>query len=342
MKSLFRHPLFIGSFVFLMLLVLASIVHGMFFNGVIPQIHLLYDKGGDLIGRPPHSPFEVPPLGTGPTGRSVFFMLLQGAKYTIGIAVIVAALRVAVSFILGLFYGNYLMRFSKYAAGLVNSFYYMPISLLCYVLLHDVIMTDSFQELNPDFTFTDRMIFEFIILTIVALPTTSLLIGNQIDQIYKQEFITGVKTLGGSRLHILRKHILPYLWPRMLIQFVEQVVLVLILLVHLGFFHLLFGGTMQVQGIDQMLYISMSSEWSGMIGDGLDHMTTWWWYAFSPLVAFALVILAFNYIERAMEDVFIYERQFHKRKKREDMKDTAMKGKITRHDFAFIRHNKGM
>ncbi|MDY0404461.1 ABC transporter permease subunit [Virgibacillus sp. 179-BFC.A HS] len=145
---------------------------------------------------------------------------------------------------------------------------------------------------EEQYSFWQKAVFELIILTIVAIPTTSLLIGNQINQVYKEEFISSAKTLGGSRFFILKKHVLPHMKPRILIQFTQEIVQVLILLIHLGFFRILFGGTSEL-GYDpsQKVYISLSSEWSGMVGEGFGHLNGWWWTFSVPPSPFRLLFL---------------------------------------------------
>src|SRR5690625_225799 len=307
LKKLFKHPLFLCGFLFLMSLITASLIHGIFFHGQIPVTTFLKDSQGKISASGPFNSLEVPPLGTDEMGRHIFFLLIQGAKYTIGIAVIVAALRVVISALFGFLFGDFLSKLKPYISGLVNGFYYIPIALLCYVLLVDVIFTP--HDAAEAYSFMQKVVFELIILTGVAIPTTSLLIGNQINHIYKAEFITTAKTLGGSRLHLLRKHVLPHMIPRLFIQFTQEIVQVLILLIHLGFFHVLFGGTNE-QELDetQSAYISLSSEWYGMVGNGFEHLNGWSWMFFGVVISFTFVILALNLMTKGIEDIFLGDR----------------------------------
>ncbi|MEN1968484.1 ABC transporter permease subunit [Lentibacillus sp. N15] len=339
LKKLFKHPYFLGGFIFLALLISASLIHGLVFHGKIPVSTWLYNNEGQMIAKGPFNPLDVPPLGTDPIGQHIFFILLQGAKYTIGIAVLVAALRVIVSSFVGLIFGDFLSRLNKYISGLVNGFYFIPTALLCYILLFDVIVLPSgFVE---EYSFMQKVVFELIILTVVAIPTTSLLIGNQVNHVYKEEYITTAKTLGGGRFHLLKKHVLPYMWPRLLIQFIQEIVQVLVLLIHLGVFHVLFGGTL-VKAIDdsQNAYISVSSEWSGVVGKGLEHLGGWTWNFFGPMIAFMLVILAFNFMIKGMEDVLLGETRIAKKTMEQPLTKKDAKRKREAFNFAFI-HDHG-
>lgn len=333
-RALFKHRLFLSGFLFVFLLVVASVVHSVFFDGTIPRSVYHYNDQGILTDALPLSPAKAPPLGTDLMGSEMLYKLLMGAKYTIGIAVIAGALRIAVSFILGMFYGNFLTRFSKYVAWFVNSFYYLPVSLLCYVLLHNMLLSYGVPP-KFEYSFVERAGFEFFVLTLVALPTTSLLIGNQIQEIYKNEFITGVKTLGGSRLHILRKHVLPHLWPSLLVQFVQQIVQVLVLLIHLGLFKVLFGGTKYVKGYG---FFSVSSEWSGILGNSYDAFyTLHYWIPLEALGAFTFTILAFNFIVKGLEDVLLND-DYRLRKKGRDQPENDKPGAVSKEpSFEFVR-----
>lgn len=113
------------------------------------------------------------------------------------------------------------------------------------------------------------------------------------------------------------------------------------MLIHLGVFHVLFGGTLE-KAFDPTLavYTSLSGEWSGMLGEGFNHLDgSWVWNFFDPAIAFVFVMLAFNFMIKGMEDVFLNERYVHQRKKKKEVKKPD---KITRPDFEFVRHNKGM
>lgn len=335
-KRLFKHPLFLSGFLFLFLLLAASFIHTIFFHGMIPVTNSLKDSEGIITSVGPFSPLDVPPLGTDEVGRNIFVILIQGAKYTIGIAILVAGLRVMISAIIGALFENYLSKLNQYVSGLVNGFYFIPAALICYLLLADVILT-PYGEVDV-YTILQKMIFQLFILTIIAIPTTSLLIGNQLHHIYTLEFIQSAKTLGGSRLHILRKHIFPYIFPQLLIQFTQETIKVLVLLIHLGFFHLLFGGT-QVQQLDEneMAYISISSEWSGMIGNAFTHISGWSWMFFSLAVSFTLVILALNLMTKGMEAVFLEENYTAGKDMNKHQKKTTSVSKREDSSFEFIR-----
>lgn len=291
-KALCKNPLFQIGFWFIILLFAASVIHWLAFNSYIPNKQLLY-KHGNLVGASPLTPAQYPLLGTNKQGDSVFFTLLKGAKFTIGIAFVVAALRMFFSIILGVLYGNFLMKVNRYVSKVIDAFHYLPINLLAYVLLSNVLMENGMTEIFQ-YTWLARAGFEVAILTFIALPTTTLLIGNETNLVLKEEFIEGVKIMGAGRIHIIRKHILPHLIPRFTTQFIQQIIQVLILLAHLGLLKLFFAGTHVAMDLGGITYSSVSGEWSGLIGMNYQYLDLRPWLELAPLGAFACTILAMN------------------------------------------------
>lgn len=296
-KALLKHPLFMIGLSFVVLLVAASLIHMIFFGSHIPEQHLLY-KDGKLVAHSPLSPTEYPPFGTNKRAESMLFRILMGAKYTIGIAVVVALLRLVISIAVGLFYGNYLMKVNRFLSRIIESFHYVPMALLAFILLSPVLLQGA---VSFDYNLSVRILFELAVLTIIALPTTILFIGNETNLILRQEFMTGVRLMGASRFYILRRHVIPHLLPRLWILFVQQVIQVLILLVHLGILELFFGGTRIFA--DGYRY-SFSGEWSGVVGQNLESIESVPWIPLFPLMMFALTILAMHFILEGLKDVF--------------------------------------
>ncbi len=143
LKRVLKQPLFLTGFLFIIILLTVSICHSLFFGGHVPHKNSLYNSSGRLIGTPPFPPSVVPPFGTDNSGANLFFQLIQGAKYTIGIALIIAFLRIFFSLIIGLFYRQFLLRFNKYFSWVIDAFHYVPISLIVYFLLAGVLFTSG-------------------------------------------------------------------------------------------------------------------------------------------------------------------------------------------------------
>jgi peptide/nickel transport system permease protein len=303
-KRLINDPYFIIGITIVLIIFALSIIFTFVLHGKIPKMILLYNNHGELVDKAPLSPFEYPPFGTDREGYSMLFRLIIGAKYTIGVTLIIALLRLLISIVLGVIYGSFFIKFGRYISKIIDAFNYVPSTLLAYMLLAPVILANSVND-QYQYSSSQRIAFEIVILTIISLPTTSLLIGNETNYLLKKEYITTVKLLGGSKLYILRRHVLPHLIPKLWINFAQQIIQVLVLLIHLGLLHLFFGGTNVSYGLDGAEYSSQSGEWAGLIGTSFfSDLLTKPWIALDPLIMFTITLIAMQLVLKALKAHF--------------------------------------
>jgi peptide/nickel transport system permease protein len=291
---LLKNPYFLLGFLVISGMLVGSFIHQYAYDSEIKQTMWLLDENNDLIDSAPLPPSKDNFLGTDRDGYDLFMMLLLGAKYTLIFAFMVALLRVLLSLAVGILYGTFFMKYKRYIDGLVDAFHYIPITLISIFILAPIILE---TPMGFTYSFTERLVLQALILTLLAVPITSVLIGNEINEILKREFILGAKTLGGSKFHILWKHVRPHLFARLAIIYGQQVVQVLLVLVHLGLFSLFLGGTDICYGCPGAEPKTMTYEWSGMLGNShLFIQTNAKWIFYAPIIFFAVSILAMNFM----------------------------------------------
>lgn len=137
-------------------------------------------------------------------------------------------------------------------------------------------------------------------------------------------------------MRILIKHVMPHLWPKLLLMYVQQVITVLLLLAHLGILGIFFGGTIfREYGMEFTIPVSVSNEWSGLLGGYYYQLRLAPWLVIFPVLSFATVIMAFNFmaegIKRASDQTFV--------RKKEKKKDSS-KRQLTKKDASFTFINK--
>lgn len=335
----FKQPLFLIGFLYVSLVFLSSVLYMVIYHDKIPTIDLLY-RHNRLIGVSPLTPLQKPPLGTDKAGNNVAIALLVGAKYTIGIAIVVALFRTVVSCVLGVFYSQYFIRFQRVLSGLVDSIGVFPMALLAYLLLRPIMFT-SIMDGHYQYSFAVRNLFFVLVLIFIAVPQISVHIGNDIQLIMKKEFIAGAQLLGAGRWRILTRHVWPHLFPRILIMFTQQIVQALIILIHLGLFNLFFGGTHFTFSVQYgPEYVSSSFEWSGLIGNYRNQygLQVTPWLLLSPVAAFTLTMLAFNLITEGIKRT-ISRYVPIKRIRQKEERQSLSKVLSTNDSFAFIKKN---
>ena len=338
LKSLFRQPLFVIGFVFVVGLTLASIGNYFISHDQVAAHKLIYNKQGNLVAQAPLSPAEKPPLGTDVRGHNMALLLLAGAKYTILGAIAIGLIRMALSAIFGYIYGTYLYRFRRFITGILDGFHYIPMTLLAYLILASVLFMDSMVG-QFAYSFLARVIFEVIVLAVIAVPVVSIQIGNVIGEIKQRDYIESAKILGSSKWQMFWRHIRPHLTPRFFLIFVQQVIQVLIIMAHLGVLHLFFGGTIALSDRFSHEFYSLSNEWSGLVGAYRNNYLSFPWMFFAPILMFTLTILALSFMLEGIKKAITMNQTSKKLKDRqsarENTSDTILAEKAGRVETAF-------
>ncbi|WP_079477632.1 ABC transporter permease [Halobacillus salinus] len=297
MKKVWKSKRFTVGFLFISLLLAASLSYDWFFQNDVPKAELRYIDGE--VQTPPYSPWDYPPFGTNNLGESLFHVLLIGAKYTLGVALLIALLRFVLSVVVGTVSEMYAPKWTEKIRPWIEAFYYYPVTLIAFLMLQWLLFQDGmFDGTDAEFTysFNTRVIVEVSVLTLIAMPITSLTIANEVKQIKLKEFMESVQILGGGRFHVLKKHVMPFLKPQLIVVFLREVIQVLVLLAHLGILGIFFGGGDQKKDLfDNNVFVSLSNEWSGLIGNNFAFLfTTYWWMAIAPILMLTLAVLAFK------------------------------------------------
>ncbi|MGC4379421.1 peptide ABC transporter permease [Fictibacillus sp. Mic-4] len=294
-KNLIKSPSFIIGSLIIMLLFFLSIFYKIIFNDHIPQpgINIMYDKQGKLL-KGVLTPKQHPPLGTDNQGRDIFFVMLVGAKYTIGTGFLVAFFRLFFSTIIGVFFSFYFSKWTKFATAIVESSNFFPATIFTYYLLQYILFYDFLFHDKFTYPLWIRIMINLMVLIVVAIPSTALLISNETRNIIKNEFIESAIVLGANKFHIVKTHIRPFLLPQLFIVFLREFIQVMLLIAHLGLLGIMVGGGQPGEDLFQRkIIVSISNEWSGLIGSWWSFLwTSYPWIPFIPICFFTLIIIA--------------------------------------------------
>ncbi|MCM3736821.1 ABC transporter permease subunit [Bacillus cytotoxicus] len=279
---------------FLTILMVLSIGNTIFNDGNIHKVSLQYDKTG-YPEVPPFPPSMQFLFGTDRMGYDLFNLIIEGAKWTIGFAIIVAILRMMLGIIIGFLLGTYVKRGFKKIEAFFDSFTIVPMVMICYFILSGVLIYENGMIPAP---FYQRLLFQLAVIVLLSVPTLSLYVANEVRKLQTEEFIEAAQILGGGKLHIVVKHILPHLIPTFVIMLLQQFVQTLTLLLHLGLLKLFFGGTI-FYGADAD---SVTHEWTGLIGMYYPSLSADPWIPMVPIIFFSLTVLAANKITDSIQD----------------------------------------
>ncbi|MCM3719447.1 peptide ABC transporter permease [Fictibacillus phosphorivorans] len=292
----FRKILYFLSIGYVGTLLLISIFYYFKTGDVIPEVKLQFENGNALS--PPYSPLEHFPLGTDNKSKDIFYIILTGAKYTLGIALLITSLRVVICLFLGAVFGTYLSRGLKYIKGLVDSWHYFPTTLAVYLILYWILIQDALIDGQFTLTFSERVLIQITVMVLIGILPLFYLLANEFANIKNLEFIEGVKVLGGKKTYILFKHAPKFILPKLRFIFLQEVIHVLLLLVHLGVMGMLLGGSVLTKDLfENEIFTSLTNEWSGLIGLWSRFLwTTYAWMPFIPITLLTVTILSMQYI----------------------------------------------
>ncbi|WP_462406612.1 ABC transporter permease subunit [Gracilibacillus sp. Marseille-QA3620] len=253
---------------------------------------LMYDDQGELVGKAPFSPIEKPPFGSDSSGVSLGEKVLDGAKYTLIIVFVTVTMQMIISSIIGLILAVYEPRLSDWIRKCFAVFYYIPPIIWVFVFSYPLFTNIELFGGNM----IKAVFYQMLVLVMVFLPTFSVYLCEEVRLFLRKDYIISAKVLGASKWHLIRKHVFPYMKRKLVLLFIQQSSQLMMLLVQMGFFSLIIGGSIISYDMftDTTIITSLSNEWSGLIGIDRNKIWTAPWIITAPMVMFALSILVLN------------------------------------------------
>ncbi|WP_433572555.1 ABC transporter permease [Streptomyces sp. CA-251247] len=260
---------------------------GLFGLGALVLIALIAVAAPLLVGddvqsvtNAPGTALERPsaefPLGTDQFGRSLLSLLVWGARISLTVGLLAAALSVAIGTVVGIIAGHYGGWFQTVLMRVTDWFLVMPTLVLAIVLA----------------TVMSRSVWTVVIaIGVTSWPTTARLVRAQTIAVESRPYIERAKALGGGHGHIMSRHVLPNVMPLVLAQTTLGISTAI-----------LTEATLAFLGLGDPTVVS----WGGMLQDAREAgavSSGHWWYLAPPGLAIALVALAFTLCGRAIESV---------------------------------------
>jgi peptide/nickel transport system permease protein len=308
-KALFQHRIFMTGFVIILMFLSVSFYYSFVLKDQLPPAYQMsYSEKGTLMDSAPFPPSLEFPLGTDKIGNSLFYLIIDGAKYTIILSVVVGFIRLG----LGLFFGFVLVVLPEnikiVIRGFIDGLHYFPLSLYTYMLAVPIMVFSwSFGEGSAFYG-------PLIIISLLSTPILAMYLSNEIQRIYHKEFIRNAKIMGGSWWHIFITHVRPYFLPHLFIVLIQQIGQVIVLFAHLGVLGMFIGGGIHREvGSDERTgerfieIFSASNEWGGLIAKYFHEFLTHPILVFAPVACLSIVVLSLNFIVEGLKNVYVDE-----------------------------------
>ena len=212
-------------------------------------------------------------LGTDDLGRDFLSRLIYGARFSIGLGLMVVLLSVMAGVALGLlagFTGGVLDRVIMSAVDIMMSF---PGILLAIVIV---------AILGPGLFNT------VVAVNIMAWPAVIRIVRAEVVKEKNKDYVLALKGFGAGAGRLMCRHILPNISGPLIVQAI------------LGF-------SEAVLNIAALGFLGLGArpplpEWGTMISDGRDLMTDSYWLVVFPGLCILLVVLSFNVLGGALRD----------------------------------------
>jgi peptide/nickel transport system permease protein len=240
-------------------------------------------------GGPLEPPSPVHILGTDEIGRDILNLTVHGARVSMVIGLLATLITILLGAVIGIVSGFVGGRTDQILMRMTDFFLVLPTFVLAIVLapiILDIVGTDA--EL---FGIRATLLVIIVVIGLTSWASTARIIRSQTLSVKERMFVDRARVIGGSRAHIMRRHILP------------NVVNLIVANTVLTFAGAIFTETtLSFIGLGDPFQPSWgqllnAAQQAGAPGLGA------WWYIVPPASCVVVVILAFTLVGNALDDV---------------------------------------
>jgi peptide/nickel transport system permease protein len=205
------------------------------------------------------------PLGTDELGRDILSRLLAGAQASLLVALSVVVLAGLIGLGVALAAGFGGGRLDAVLTRVTDGSMAFPYLLLAVIMVA---------------TFRASLTIVIVVLVLAGWPQYARVLRAEILKIRTQDYVTMSRVMAGSRLWIVRKHVVPNIMSTLLVLATLQVGLAIIA-----------EGSLSFLGIGLP---PPTASWGGMLAEGRNYLTTAWWLPVFPAICLSMTVLAAN------------------------------------------------
>ena len=223
-------------------------------------------------------------LGADGQGRDVAARLLAGGRTSLGIAGGATVLCLLLAAVLGVASGFLGGWVDTVLAGLLDLLWAFPVYLLAISL--GIVLISQDLQVGPLRIAGDSLLLPVLILGLVYVPYVARPVRAEVIALRGTEFIEAACALGGTPWHVLRRHVLPHVWP-----------------VLAGFVPVVAAMALLTEAALSVLSIGVqapAASWGTLIGDGQALLYTRPAVAMAPGLAVVATVLALNVLGEAL------------------------------------------
>ncbi|WP_251174814.1 ABC transporter permease [Cytobacillus oceanisediminis] len=257
------------------------------------KIGYIQTVDGQQLVSSPFPPSQEFILGTDKWGYDILTLMLHGAKYTVLGTLLIAIARVFLGGIAGILMGLYKKERTLRKAT-ISVWSGIPTFVIIYFIMVGI-------NINSSIPIWGLVLIQSALMIFLGVSSVYNVILSKTAELKKELYVVASKTLGASNSHLMVKHIWPALKGNVMIILINEAILVLHLIGQLGIFNLFFGGTHQQ--FFPTIYLSVTHEWSGLIGQARGFMYHSQWIILFPLLAYIMFLISLYLISSGLSDI---------------------------------------
>lgn len=271
------------------------------------------EDGKTRYAKPPFAPNGTFLLGTDHRGYDLLSLLLNGLKYTLGIALTLTVLRFIIALPWGLWTGTTgrgrgILSSMQWAISSVPAFIFLfpPLAGMYYGL-----RLDQGDKADPYYMMLFTVLFLIMVTFIGVFPLAHQIV-DRAGYYNERMFVEASRLMGGSVLHRTVRHLIPCMRNELSFIFLSDFIQVLFLMGQLAVFNILLGG-METIGDDDIGYfinITITGEWSSLIAYGARYIRLHPWIILSVGASFAALLLSLQFFLSQLKRRYGREREF--------------------------------
>ena len=297
-RHLFNPSLVIGGIICLFLLLITYL--GPFWARQNPHLNPLrapfayYDRETNRLIRPPLPPSSTNLLGTDLRGNDTVSKLLYGARVTLVSVAFVTLGRLFLGVTIGSVAGWYHRRsVDHFIMRLIAIIGSIPMLISSMMLIF--------------FLGIDKGLLTFVIaLSLVGWTEIAQLVRSELLLLKQKPFVEAAHSVGASELEIVVRHILPNIFPQLIVVTFLEMGAILLLMAELGFLDVFIGGGSQIPDGPSAspITVPVVPEWGLMISEGVPYLRTKPYVIIGPALAFLISIVGFNLLGEGLRTFY--------------------------------------
>lgn len=282
-----RNVSFITGIVFLVILLFIA-----FFPTLMPNVdpklervfYTLNENKKPIL--PPFPPSDENVFGTDEMGRDFYSMLVLGAKETLLYVILISGLRFFIGIPFSFLSVRKLFWLDKVLKLQNQLFSYVPSIIMIIILI----------SLPPILFSEHRPFWVVVIISLVELNKVTSTLADEIKKNYQKEYIKAALTLGTKPFTLIKRYVLPQVYPTMIVAFSLDLARNFVILAQLGFFQFFISHVHVQDDKGQWSFQNTSLMWPNHLGSILQDIRGPIWIPFFATLFITIAILTFTLI----------------------------------------------